>query len=89
MFCKEQNIELEPEIFPAATDSRFIREKQIPAFGFSPMMNCPILLHEHNEYIPIDVFEQGIDIYEKLLPRLFNKDAFELDCEVLSFSIYT
>lgn len=28
---------VEPEVFPAATDSRFLRELHIPALGFSPM----------------------------------------------------
>ena len=41
-----------PEIFPASTDSRFFRERGIPAFGFSPMANTPILLHDHNEVCP-------------------------------------
>ena len=63
-------IELEPEIFPAATDSRFVRQLGLAAFGFSPMANCPILLHEHNEYIPRAVFTRGIRIYETLLEAL-------------------
>jgi aminoacylase len=37
------------EIFPAATDCRFVRHAGIPGFGFSPMANTPILLHDHNE----------------------------------------
>lgn len=47
---KEANGKLsKPEIFPASTDARFFRELGIPAFGFSPMANTPILLHDHNE----------------------------------------
>jgi len=61
---------IEPEVFPAGTDSRFLRELGIPCFGFSPMKNCPILLHEHNEYIPVDTFLEGIPVYEKLLEIL-------------------
>lgn len=38
-----------PEIFPASTDARFFRELGLPAIGFSPMANTPILLHDHNE----------------------------------------
>jgi aminoacylase len=38
-----------PEIFPAATDSRYFRERGFLAIGFSPMANTPILLHDHNE----------------------------------------
>ena len=25
------------------------------------MKNCPILLHEHNEYLPVDIFLAGIE----------------------------
>lgn len=38
-----------PEILASTTDARFIRQFGIPALGFSPMANTPILLHEHNE----------------------------------------
>lgn len=38
-----------PEIFPAATDARYLRNTGLPAIGFSPMANTPILLHDHNE----------------------------------------
>ncbi|KAG8075941.1 hypothetical protein GUJ93_ZPchr0006g42606 [Zizania palustris] len=38
-----------PEIFPASTDARYFRRLGLPAFGFSPMANTPILLHDHNE----------------------------------------
>eukprot|EP00252_Welwitschia_mirabilis_P014451 TRINITY_DN3174_c0_g1_i2.p1 TRINITY_DN3174_c0_g1~~TRINITY_DN3174_c0_g1_i2.p1 ORF type:complete len:418 (+),score=62.69 TRINITY_DN3174_c0_g1_i2:91-1344(+) len=44
-----------PEIFPAATDARYVRKLGIPAFGFSPMANTPILLHDHNE-VPFTSF---------------------------------
>lgn len=38
-----------PEIFPASTDARYFRELGLPAIGFSPMANTPLLLHDHNE----------------------------------------
>lgn len=38
-----------PEIFPASTDARYFRNRGLPAIGFSPMANTPILLHDHNE----------------------------------------
>lgn len=59
-----------PEIFPAGTDSRFLRQKGIPAFGFSPMGKSPILLHEHNEYLDKAVFLQGIGVYQRIIPAL-------------------
>ncbi len=73
---EEMGHKIEVEIFPAATDSRFVRELGIPAFGFSPMRRSPILLHEHNEYIDESVFIEGIGVYEKLLPRLADTDPF-------------
>ncbi|CAJ2674015.1 unnamed protein product [Trifolium pratense] len=41
-----------PEIFPASTDARYFRNLGLPAIGFSPMANTPILLHDHNEVVP-------------------------------------
>lgn len=38
-----------PEILSSTTDARFMRQLGIPALGFSPMKNTPILLHDHNE----------------------------------------
>ena len=70
-------VDLQTEVFPAATDSRFIRKLGIPAFGFSPLRRCPILLHEHNEYIPIEIFYEGISVYEKLIPSLADMPATE------------
>jgi len=67
-----QGLKLEPEVFPAATDSRFIRKLGIPCFGFSPMHNTPILLHDNNEFINNGIFLKGIPIYEKLIASLAN-----------------
>ena len=60
---EKHKIELEPRIFPAGTDCAFIRNAGIPAFGFSPMPNTPILLHDHNEFLNEKVFLKGIDIF--------------------------
>jgi aminoacylase len=40
---------LEPQIFPAATDSRYLRQLGVPALGFSPMRHTPVLLHDNDE----------------------------------------
>uniref|UniRef100_A0A3P9MWA2 N-acyl-aliphatic-L-amino acid amidohydrolase n=1 Tax=Poecilia reticulata TaxID=8081 RepID=A0A3P9MWA2_POERE len=68
--CKSLNMTLEKEIFPAATDSRFIRAVGIPAIGFSPMNRTPILLHDHNEHLNERIFLNGIGVYERLIPAL-------------------
>ncbi|XP_060075406.1 aminoacylase-1-like [Ylistrum balloti] len=73
--CENMGMTLEPEIFPAATDSRFIREIGIPALGFSPMNNTPILLHDHNEFLNEDIFLKGIDIYAAIIPAIANRSA--------------
>lgn len=39
---------------------------------FSCHRNSEIMLHEHNEYIDVDVFLEGISVYEKLFLDLAN-----------------
>ncbi|KAL5789015.1 hypothetical protein ACOSP7_005964 [Xanthoceras sorbifolium] len=56
-----------PEIFPASTDSRYFRERGLPAIGFSPMANTPILLHDHNEFLNQAEYLKGIDMYESII----------------------
>jgi len=70
--CAKLNMKLNTEIFPAATDSRFIRILGIPAFGFSPINNTPILLHDHNEFLNDKIFLRGIEIYETIITDLAN-----------------
>ncbi|KAK1408632.1 hypothetical protein QVD17_40569 [Tagetes erecta] len=56
-----------PEIFPASTDARYFRLKGVPAIGFSPMANTPILLHDHNEFLNKEEYLKGIEVYEHIL----------------------
>lgn len=65
-------LKTKPEIFPAATDSRYIRRLGYPALGFSPMNYTPILLHDHNEFLNEKIFLQGICIYCELISNLAN-----------------
>ncbi|KAJ0984519.1 hypothetical protein J5N97_002875 [Dioscorea zingiberensis] len=59
-----------PEILASTTDARFMRQWGIPALGFSPMTNTPILLHEHNEHLKDTVFLKGIKVYEHIISAL-------------------
>lgn len=68
-----------PLVFPAATDSRFLRAVGIRALGFSPMRNSPILLHEHNEYLTETVFLEGCTVYCDLIAVLASQSHFEGD----------
>jgi aminoacylase len=65
---------IEPEIFPAGTDSRYFRMGNLPCFGFSPIRNTPILLHDHNEYLEVKVFLEGIDVFERIVADLANSN---------------
>lgn len=58
---------LDAQVFPAATDSRFLRALGIRAFGFSPMRNTEIMLHENDEYIPEATYLEGISVYVALI----------------------
>ncbi|CAL4066509.1 unnamed protein product, partial [Meganyctiphanes norvegica] len=73
--CKEHNVELVKEVFPASTDLKYIRTLGIPALGFSPMNNTPILLHDHNEFLNENIFLKGIDIYKTIITELANVKA--------------
>ena len=71
---KKMGLEFEPEVFPAATDSRFLRALGIRALGFSPMRNSEILLHENDEYLEEKVFVEGIGVYVGLIEALSSQD---------------
>ncbi|CAB3409536.1 unnamed protein product [Caenorhabditis bovis] len=66
----EQGCKFKKEIFTGATDSRFVRSQGIRAIGFSPMINTPSLLHDHNEFLNEKTFLRGIEIYETLINNL-------------------
>ncbi|KAK7308335.1 hypothetical protein VNO77_41937 [Canavalia gladiata] len=63
-----------PEIFPATTDSRYFRRRGLPAIGFSPMANTPVLLHDHNEFLNKDVYLKGIEIYDSIIKAYASAD---------------
>lgn len=83
VFCKSlesRGYTMEPQVFPAATDSRFLRALGIRALGFSPMRQTEIMLHENDEYIPESTFLEGISVYIGLLKDLASQGK-ELDAD--------
>jgi aminoacylase len=60
----------EMEIFPAATDSRYVRRVGVPAFGFSPMRLTPSLLHDHNECLSRRTYLEGVDVMTAVVRNL-------------------
>jgi aminoacylase len=68
--CLELKITINPKIFQAVTDARLLRNLGIPTFGFSPMNNTPILLHDNDEFLNEKIFLRGIEIYEVILGKV-------------------
>ncbi|KAE9545810.1 hypothetical protein FO519_010978, partial [Halicephalobus sp. NKZ332] len=69
---KEIGFKFAPEISAGFTDSRFSRKLGLRCIGFNTMINTPILLHDHNEFLEEKVFLRGVEIYEKLIENLSN-----------------
>jgi aminoacylase len=68
----------EPSIFPAATDSRWVRLLLgAPCLGFSPMRDTPILLHDHDEFLAEATFLEGIQLYTKIIPKLADDESYK------------
>ena len=70
--CQLPRVDVVCPFVPIVVDGvfRYIRSRSC-----ARQANCPILLHEHNEYIPRDVFLKGIDVYCGILPALANFPA--------------
>jgi aminoacylase len=79
---EKMGFKFSPEVFPAATDSRFLRALGVRALGFSPMRNSEILLHENDEYLEEKVFLEGISVYVGLIETLASQGR-EIDHEAL------
>eukprot|EP00096_Caligus_rogercresseyi_P010673 TRINITY_DN3976_c0_g1_i1.p1 TRINITY_DN3976_c0_g1~~TRINITY_DN3976_c0_g1_i1.p1 ORF type:complete len:408 (+),score=132.52 TRINITY_DN3976_c0_g1_i1:230-1453(+) len=71
----KSGIKYDTRIFPGGTDSRYLREIGIPAFGFSPMPNTPMLLHDHNERLNEKIFLKGIDIFVNIIDAMASVQA--------------
>ena len=70
VICQYRDLKLDVQVFPGATDIRYLRDIGIPALGFSPINNTPVLLHDNDEFLNEKTFLKGIKIYEALIPRL-------------------
>ncbi|XP_071700533.1 uncharacterized protein [Rutidosis leptorrhynchoides] len=68
-----------PEIFPASTDARYFRLRGVPAIGFSPMANTPILLHDHNEFLNKEQYLKGIKVYESIIKAFASYTEIKID----------
>ncbi|XP_011177293.2 aminoacylase-1 [Zeugodacus cucurbitae] len=69
---RKLDLKIRPTVLPGVTDSRYVRQMNIPALGFSPMAHTPIRLHANDEYLQADTYLEGIRIYENILPAIAN-----------------
>ncbi|KAM3964102.1 aminoacylase-1 isoform 2-T2 [Aphomia sociella] len=65
-------IELKPIVCPAASDMIVLRNKGIPAIGFAPKSHTISRIHGANEYLNVDTFLRGIDVYVAILQKIGN-----------------
>jgi len=68
----ELNLKLNIMTSPGCTDARFLRQINIPVFGFTPMRNTERTLHDHDEFLYADDYLAGIKIFEKIIPKIAN-----------------
>ena len=66
-------------MFSRSPSSSQVRALGIPCFGFSPIKNTPILLHDHDERLGVDEFLAGITVYEALICGLANSSHEKKD----------
>lgn len=50
----------------------FFSQLGIPAIGFSPIINTPVLLHDNDEYLGADTYLRGIEIYKTIISKIAN-----------------
>lgn len=59
-------------VSPRQFEFYFRFKVNIPAIGFSPIYNTPVLLHDHDEFLGADVYLRGIEIYKQIIPKVAN-----------------
>ncbi|XP_017131342.1 aminoacylase-1A [Drosophila elegans] len=66
----ELGLKIKPIVCFGVTDSRFIRQQGTPAIGFSPIINTPVLIHDHDEFLKAEDYLNGIKVYKKIIRNL-------------------
>ncbi|KAB0791378.1 hypothetical protein PPYR_03178 [Photinus pyralis] len=70
--AEKMNLKLKVKTLIGVTDIRHVRALGIPAIGFSALYNTPNLEHKDNEFLNINIFLKGIQIYYNLMPAIAN-----------------
>ena len=66
------NLKLEVVTLVGVTDIRHVRALGIPAIGFSAIYNTLNREHQDNEFLNVDIFLKGIEIYYNLFLNYLN-----------------
>ena len=73
--CSSHDIKINAQVFPSATDSRWVRNLlNMPAIGFSPLYNQPMMLHDHDERLNKWIFIKGLKIMQDVVDELTKLD---------------
>ncbi|KAG6459222.1 hypothetical protein O3G_MSEX011263 [Manduca sexta] len=64
--------EIKPIICPATSDMLVLRNRGVPAVGFSTKVHTESRIHSKNEYLNVETFLRGIDIYLEVIKSLGN-----------------
>ena len=79
----EATLELRAPVVPSfltgTTDSRYFRQRGIPAYGFSPFaINAQDLrgIHGRDESVPVDAFLRGIETLKRFLAIYAGEPGF-------------
>lgn len=67
-----RNVKVKPQICPGGTDSKYLRKVGVSAFGYSPITNTKILLHDNDEHLSADTYLEGIQNYIKIISNIAN-----------------
>uniref|UniRef100_T1H1B2 Peptidase M20 dimerisation domain-containing protein n=1 Tax=Megaselia scalaris TaxID=36166 RepID=T1H1B2_MEGSC len=59
-------------VMAGGTDIQYLRAKNIPALGFSPIINTPVVLHDHNEFLSAEMYLRGIEIWKEIIKNVAN-----------------
>ncbi|XP_055301117.1 aminoacylase-1-like isoform X2 [Sitodiplosis mosellana] len=68
----ESGLKVQAMVLGPSSDMKYIRRIGLAALGFSPLMNTVAKLHDHNEYISVDTYLAGVNVYKKIILNLGN-----------------
>lgn len=67
-----RGLKLKPQISPAFSDTSYLRGVGLPGIGFSPINHTTVALHKNDEYLPVNIFLKGIEIYCEIIKSMAN-----------------